>query len=277
MDASSNHDTGAAITTDIPCISCGYNLRTLAVSARCPECGQPVESTTRYALVFANPTWLKALRDGAAILAWTPVALFGVDLLAVGAWLLARYNHADMTTLLIVLLVALAHFAAFYAFAVGTGKLTRVEPTSRVRARRFAARAACMCPLALFVLGVLLSTGSPLVAILVSAVPLLWPMFLAVHAKSLGRRSFSPVVARTASVVVWAGGISTGLLLLCAIVAGAVLLLLPPYGGTGWATLWGSAGCAAPVALAVMVILHTLLMFRLWRELDWTIKIIEGP
>lgn len=33
------------IARDMPCLTCGYNLRTLAVDARCPECGGTVADT----------------------------------------------------------------------------------------------------------------------------------------------------------------------------------------------------------------------------------------
>ena len=34
-------DPETAIDCDVPCRSCGYNLRTLAITARCPECEFP--------------------------------------------------------------------------------------------------------------------------------------------------------------------------------------------------------------------------------------------
>jgi hypothetical protein len=35
----------AVITRDAPCAQCGYNLRTLPVSGKCPECGLPIMDT----------------------------------------------------------------------------------------------------------------------------------------------------------------------------------------------------------------------------------------
>lgn len=34
--------TNSLITGDLPCLRCGYNLRTLEVAGNCPECGTPV-------------------------------------------------------------------------------------------------------------------------------------------------------------------------------------------------------------------------------------------
>jgi uncharacterized repeat protein (TIGR04138 family) len=33
------------ISCDLPCVACGYNLRTLPIEGLCPECGQPVLKT----------------------------------------------------------------------------------------------------------------------------------------------------------------------------------------------------------------------------------------
>ena len=33
------------IETDLPCIKCGYNLRTLPSNGQCPECGEPIWRT----------------------------------------------------------------------------------------------------------------------------------------------------------------------------------------------------------------------------------------
>ncbi|MCZ6543380.1 MAG: hypothetical protein O6768_06910, partial [Planctomycetota bacterium] len=35
----------ATIIDDLPCVSCGYNLRAARVVGVCPECGQPVSDS----------------------------------------------------------------------------------------------------------------------------------------------------------------------------------------------------------------------------------------
>lgn len=42
-EATPEHDTYVAL--DTPCMGCGYNLKTMAVSGNCPECGCPVDDT----------------------------------------------------------------------------------------------------------------------------------------------------------------------------------------------------------------------------------------
>jgi hypothetical protein len=40
-------ETTGTITRDLSCVYCGYNLRTLAITGRCPECGEPVATSLR--------------------------------------------------------------------------------------------------------------------------------------------------------------------------------------------------------------------------------------
>lgn len=49
---------GDRVASDIPCQHCGYNLRTLLPSGRCPECGRPV----RDSLISWNASFLQDAR-----------------------------------------------------------------------------------------------------------------------------------------------------------------------------------------------------------------------
>ncbi|MBN1342058.1 MAG: hypothetical protein JXQ73_05220 [Phycisphaerae bacterium] len=60
-----------SIDRDVPCVSCGYNLRGLARNHRCPECGVVVSASLRGdSLQFAEPTWVSRMRLGAALACW---------------------------------------------------------------------------------------------------------------------------------------------------------------------------------------------------------------
>ncbi len=53
------------LAVDIFCIQCGYNLRGLARSTVCPECGSDIERSLQgHWLRFAEPRWLQWLRIG---------------------------------------------------------------------------------------------------------------------------------------------------------------------------------------------------------------------
>jgi len=59
-------DAEGRIDDDLPCIACGYNLRTREPDSTCPECGGTVlQSTARHLLHFADPAWLRRLIWGA--------------------------------------------------------------------------------------------------------------------------------------------------------------------------------------------------------------------
>jgi hypothetical protein len=53
------------VDSDLHCAGCGYNLRTLTFSGRCPECGEPVAMSLRStAFRFRNPATPKRVRNG---------------------------------------------------------------------------------------------------------------------------------------------------------------------------------------------------------------------
>jgi hypothetical protein len=62
-------ETTGTITRDLSCVYCGYNLRTLAVAGRCPECGEPVAtSLCERPFRFRNPGTAKDIRNGLVLL-----------------------------------------------------------------------------------------------------------------------------------------------------------------------------------------------------------------
>ncbi len=65
---SSPGEFGAAIEHPTMCLRCGYELRGLAPSGVCPECGFSIaESLERRRLGLSSPAYLTSLRTGAAI------------------------------------------------------------------------------------------------------------------------------------------------------------------------------------------------------------------
>lgn len=65
----------ARVGIDLPCITCGYNLRSLPMGGRCPECNSTIESALHHGwLMFADPRWLRRLRSGVTLILWTLLA-----------------------------------------------------------------------------------------------------------------------------------------------------------------------------------------------------------
>lgn len=58
------------VTADVPCVSCQYNLRTIPLASRCPECATPVTASLRRGELHLAPVdWLQAMRRGVTLLA----------------------------------------------------------------------------------------------------------------------------------------------------------------------------------------------------------------
>jgi hypothetical protein len=59
----------AAVEENIPCLRCGYNLRTLASDSRCPECSTSIASSLDPNLLrCADPSWTSILALSLALL-----------------------------------------------------------------------------------------------------------------------------------------------------------------------------------------------------------------
>ena len=62
----------SVVDFDLQCLDCDYNLRTLPITARCPECGKPVTETFHgNSLHLADSVWLRRVRNGITLAAWT--------------------------------------------------------------------------------------------------------------------------------------------------------------------------------------------------------------
>jgi len=69
-------DADGHLDSDIDCINCGYNLRTLHPQHACPECGKPViGSLTGDCLAYADPKWLKRVHWGTRLAWWSGVGI----------------------------------------------------------------------------------------------------------------------------------------------------------------------------------------------------------
>lgn len=142
----------------VPCVSCGYDLRTLSVDGACPECGRPVRDTTSGDLLSAaDPAWLgrlvlgqRLIALGSQMLMWSIVGLLLIGIALLLAGLLGAVPRAPWTdgvAILAQLVWSVAVLGGLGLCLVGALVTTTPEPreiamegassTHRVRARMY--------------------------------------------------------------------------------------------------------------------------------------------
>ena len=117
-------DGEGRVASDLPCSTCGYNLRMLAVAGICPECGAPVQRS-----ITALVDWLINVSFGADAATWA----FGA-LAAAGACSIAIPWLSDPTRAILVVIVAATVCAALPLLLGGAVCLTTAGPGTRGRA-----------------------------------------------------------------------------------------------------------------------------------------------
>jgi hypothetical protein len=92
------------VLIDTPCRKCQYDLRSLSVEGRCPECGTPVGLSIRGDLLrYSDPAWLHMLRRGITfVIAAVVFGILAGVLGGVGAVVL----HSSLPALLVNLVTA---------------------------------------------------------------------------------------------------------------------------------------------------------------------------
>ena len=89
------------LAEDVACIGCGYNLRGLASTGRCPECGRPAQGSValhrarRKAPPPPDPRWARQVAEGAG-LSLLAFVLFAVLCLAPQQWFYLPYRYAPV-------------------------------------------------------------------------------------------------------------------------------------------------------------------------------------
>jgi len=164
-------ETFRRITADVPCLTCGYNLRTQPLNGRCPECGTMVgRSAYGDLLSLCDPKWLSRLAGGTV---WLLVYLV-VVLLSMCLWypvivdpIVARNTSAEEALVLngvITLSASLIALAGFWKLT--TPETDRLPRHQRGGARRIA-RYGFLVQTLLLAAGVGLQASTPCLGALV--------------------------------------------------------------------------------------------------------------
>lgn len=265
-------DDSGTLCADVACRRCGYNLRGLDPSGRCPECGTPVGLSCHGDLLrFADPAWVETLGRGASLILWG--ILFGL----VGAILGTAVAAITGSQLLGgVIQLAGAAVGLYGAWLVTSPDPSGIGEDKYVTDRRIvrfallvgvASQLFALIQQAMPVVGVL-AVLIMLIILLAGLVGVVGEFAKLTYFEKLARRIPDAKLARDAHNLRWAMAISLG----AAILFGGVAALAMVLGGTGGpggvavgATALGCMAGVAGLAYAVVGILVLILIYRLGR------------
>ena len=121
----------APIEMDLPCIRCGYNLRSQMPGNSCPECGTPVDHSMRPDLLAqADPKWLGAVLSGvnATLLSATIAIAAFFTLCCTGVFASSNLASSSGAEMALVTMVALGILTIHGLFGYAAFRLTTPEP-----------------------------------------------------------------------------------------------------------------------------------------------------
>jgi len=247
-------DADERVALDLPCVACGYNLRTLRVDSVCPECAAPVEQSLGQGfLCWSDHYWVETLANGAADLA------VGTGLFVLFGGVSATVAATEFGEGALCVLTTLTALALIFEL-IGVVVVTEPEPDRPERLTRLPWRRPtrwCLSVAAVVFVGLVLlwfsafatglrPAGGPvlvLVAVAVMSLSAVGASFcLFMHLGSLMARVPRPGLARWARIEAYAlGSVALfGSALLCVGIAGRMwsnllevlvtLVLLPAVG-----------------------------------------------
>lgn len=115
-------DTDEVLGRDVACLLCNYNLRGLATSGKCPECGAPVDySLHGNELRYAQPHWLRVVLRGLWVIGLAPPIYAALLIFLIITDGVGMFDETENT---VVLLTA----AFVVVLCAGVWLLTEKEP-----------------------------------------------------------------------------------------------------------------------------------------------------
>jgi len=251
----------APITEDVACRRCGYNLRTLAPNAKCPECGTPVADSLRGNLLRdADPEWVERLSLGAGLKLWN-IALAILGGLAAGTLM-----SVGLPPTVVVLFGWVGGALGLWA----TFAITTQEPRIALQEDPVTLRKSLRVGTVIAFVGGLLSqsgmgAGSTVVQVVAGCLSLagvfvVWGEL--VYFRRFADRIPDEKLRRSTTLLMWIAPITFGLI----VVAGAVAAFLFATKGTATAsgTTTTASGPAAGVAVGACFFSAFGLYLVLW-------------
>lgn len=266
-------DAQGLLDADVPCIACGYSLRSAKLDAACPECGEPVDRTVRPDLLaFADQAWLARVHFGLTML--LIVILVGMVLgMILGATTaaLAANNTGDplLTRALWVGFTLTIGLISLFAWFM----LTAPEPDPATPEPPFNARVVTRVSVILGFATGLVSQGLlwlieadhgsaavQFIGVLAQAVGAVQIIAALVYARAIARRLPSLKLARHATILAWGLGGSQTAVLVVMLVSLALLGSTSPTAVTSPSTSTPPAGQIATTILIPLLGLIALIL-----------------
>ncbi len=263
-------DAQGVVTTEIPCRKCSYNLRGLHIEGRCPECGRAVGLSVRGDFLrYSDPGWVRKLHRGTRLIIWAVVVIvLGV---IVGVALGIGLNNAVLAAALPVT----AMLIGYVLYLLGTWLLTEPDPSGLGEDQYGTSRKIIRIALLLGVVNQAMEIArqfAPIPEALRSTLTLIGFAFSVAglvalfaqlqYLKKLAMRIPDQPLANRARFLMYAIGISYGLVIVLGLLTG----LLVGVGGPGPAIALGGIAGIAGLALLVFMFMYLRLLERIGKR-----------
>lgn len=257
------------VATDLSCLYCGYNLRTLSTSAKCPECGNPVfESFRRTQLATADPEWVRLVYDDLGTMLGTGVP---AAFLVPGLWgaLVLEWLPELIPCVLVGSIATLLHMAAISQFVLHVSKGLKLQRRNQGWFPWYFMLIFPVCLVTAFAFPWLWAVVPLWLG--VAALPL-FPVFMAGAAQALGNLAGRDDVVRLARFTRWAGVTTTSLILAGFLIPALGPIRLLPGVSAGRVAMVLLFVAAMPLGAVTLSVLSIVLMIRLRRRVRQVIQ-----
>ena len=252
--------TAEPLRSDLICRSCGYNLRGLVPSGRCPECGTAIGFSLRGDLLrFSDPKWVEAVANG---MNWIVAGLVVGLVLGIAAGVAAGVSRSQQYGGLVTAASILGHLVSL----IGYWKVTTPDPAETTTTGlnvRLLARCGWIIATSLNIINVSVDMQDPWILLGFASLLFIAAMVaivgLCVYAAGLARRIPNQGLAQQVYTVMWGLLATQGLALI-------VVLLVLAISTVGAGVMWSGSGAAASFAIGGLGCFAGLgtLIFGIW-------------